>query len=743
MRGPSKSSTTHSSPPPLLHTLEVMRRAGLNRVFALVYTCGILALLYHHSLALLHSTTLLSFSLTLSLLLSDAVLAFMWSTTQSCRMRPIRRRAFPENLTRVVNESQFPAMDVFVCTADPFKEPPMSVVNTALSVMAYDYPPEKMSVYVSDDGGSELTLFAFMEAAKFAAHWLPFCRMNRIEERCPDAYFGSNQAGVFEAEKLKMMYESMKEKVESVVERGYVGEECITTEHEREAFNKWTIGFTRQDHPTVIQVILESGQDKDVLGHEMPNLVYLSRQKSRTSPHHFKAGALNALLRVSATMTNAPVVLTLDCDMYSNDPQTPLQVLCYLLDPSSASKLGYVQFPQRFYGINKNDIYAGEYTRLVHVNSMGMDGFTCMNYIGSGCFFRRRAFFGGPSTLVSSEIPELNPDYVVNKSIRSQAVLKLAHHVASCNYESHTKWGSKMGFRYGSLVEDYNTGYRLQCEGWRSVFCNPDRAAFFGATPINLNDVLNQTKRWSIGLLEVGLSKYSPVTFGTWYMGPLVGLSYSNYALWGIWSIPITTYAFLPQLALLNGVSIFPKVSNPWFYLYVFLFLGAYGQDCLEFFLVGRAVQRWWNDQRMWMIRGVSSYLFGFINYVMDSFGISVHGFNVTSKVVDDEQSKRYHQGIFEFGVPSPLFVPLVMTAIINLMSFLVGLMGVIRYRNMEERFVQLFLSGFVMVNCWPIYEAMVLRTDKGRMPMKTTKISILLTLALYLVASLPITIWN
>ncbi|KAF8380018.1 hypothetical protein HHK36_027487 [Tetracentron sinense] len=300
MRGPSKSTTTHSSPPPPLHTLEVMRRAGLNRVFALVYTCGILALLYHHSLALLHSTTLLSFSLTLSLLLSDAVLAFMWSTTQSFRMRPIRRRAFPENLTRVVDESQFPAMDVFICTADPYKEPPMSVVNTALSVMAYDYPPEKVSVYVSDDGGSELTLFAFMEAAKFAAHWLPFCRMNKIEDRCPDAYFRSNQAGASEAEKLKTMYESMKEKVESVVKRGYVGEECITTEHHHEAFNKWTTGFTRQDHPTVI---LESCQDKGVAGHEMPNLDYLSKQKSRTSPHHFKAGALNFLLRVSATMT--------------------------------------------------------------------------------------------------------------------------------------------------------------------------------------------------------------------------------------------------------------------------------------------------------------------------------------------------------------------------------------------------------------------------------------------------------
>ena len=52
-----------------------------------------------------------------------------------------------------------------------------------------------------------------------------------------------------------MMYTSMKGRVENVVERGKVGDEYITCEEEREAFNKWTEGFTRQDHPTVIQVI--------------------------------------------------------------------------------------------------------------------------------------------------------------------------------------------------------------------------------------------------------------------------------------------------------------------------------------------------------------------------------------------------------------------------------------------------------------------------------------------------------
>jgi hypothetical protein len=109
-----------------------------------------------------------------------------------------------------MKKSDFPALDVFICTADPYKEPPMRLVNTALSVMAYDYPTEKISAYISDDGGSQLTLFACMEAAKFASHWLPFCRKNNIVDRSPEAYFASNHYWCSDAEKIKVTILSAK-----------------------------------------------------------------------------------------------------------------------------------------------------------------------------------------------------------------------------------------------------------------------------------------------------------------------------------------------------------------------------------------------------------------------------------------------------------------------------------------------------------------------------------------------------
>lgn len=192
-----ESSSVPATNKNLLHTSTIRGHAYFNRAFALIYTLALFALLYRHTLTLLHSPSTFS----LLLLVSDAILVFTWSTTQSSRMRPVIRQTFPEN---IMSEKDFPPIDIFICTADPRKEPPISVVNTALSVMAYDYPSHKISVYVSDDGGSQLTLFAFMEAAKFARVWLPFCRKKNIMQRNPDVYLNSDFHECCETEEIKV-----------------------------------------------------------------------------------------------------------------------------------------------------------------------------------------------------------------------------------------------------------------------------------------------------------------------------------------------------------------------------------------------------------------------------------------------------------------------------------------------------------------------------------------------------------
>ncbi|CAH9147135.1 unnamed protein product [Cuscuta epithymum] len=703
-----------------------------NRIFALLYAFAIAALLYRHVQTLLRSTASPSFFIHFSMLVADVILAFMWSTAQSYRMRQVTRTEFLGNLEKAVREEDFPAMDIFICTADPFKEPPMDVVNTALSVMAYDYPPEKISVYVSDDGGSELTLFAFMEAAKFAAHWLPFCRENGVVDRCPAVFFESACNGRRHTsldssqDDLKMMYDNMKERVQHVCEIGMISEEYITDEEAHKIFEKYrTPNFTSQNHHTIIQVLLESASNKDTRGHSMPNLVYVSREKSKSFPHHFKGGALNTLIRVSGVMTNAPIILTLDCDMYSNDPRTPKRALCYFMDRSVRPHLGYIQFPQRFYGINKGDIYGSEHKHVFQINTMGMDGFSGPNYYGTGSFFWRRTFFGGPSSFVHPEISELCPDYAMTKPIKAPEILELAHKVTRCKYEDHNGWGYKMGFKYGSMVEDMYTGYRLTCEGWNSVYCNPKRAAFLGSIPTSLSDTLSQQKRWGVGLLQVALSKYSPLTYGTRAAGFIMGYCYTHLAFWPIWCIPITIYAYLPQLALLNGISIFPKASDAWVLVYVFLFIGANTQHCYDFISTDGTFQRWWSDQRMWLMRALSSYLFVGAEFIINKQVRipALQGFNLTSKVVDKDQGKRYEQGLFEFGMSSPLFVPLATAAIINAVAFIKAATRVIISKGecWDMFMIQMFLASYGVLNAWPIFQGMMLRSDNGRMPTMIT----------------------
>ncbi|CAN6932027.1 unnamed protein product [Brassica oleracea] len=79
---------------------------------------------------------------------------------QSVRWNPFWRFTFADTLSQRYG-NDLPRLDVFVCTADPVIEPPSMVVNTVLSVLALDYPPEKLAVYLSDDGGShQLTFYA-------------------------------------------------------------------------------------------------------------------------------------------------------------------------------------------------------------------------------------------------------------------------------------------------------------------------------------------------------------------------------------------------------------------------------------------------------------------------------------------------------------------------------------------------------------------------------------------------------
>jgi cellulose synthase A len=65
-----------------------------------------------------------------------------------------------------------------------------------------------------------------------------------------------------------------------------------------------------------------------------------------------------------------------------------------MMDPLVGKRVCYVQFPQRFDGIDRNDRYANHNTVFFDINLKGLDGLQGPVYVGTGCVFRRQALYG-------------------------------------------------------------------------------------------------------------------------------------------------------------------------------------------------------------------------------------------------------------------------------------------------------------------------------------------------------------
>jgi len=75
-------------------------------------------------------------------------------------------------------------------------------------------------------------------------------------------------------------------------------------------------------------------------------------------------------VRVSAVLTNAPYLLNLDCDHYINNSKAIKEAMCFMMDPLLGKKVCYVQFPQRFDGIDRHDRYANRNVVFFDVRSV-------------------------------------------------------------------------------------------------------------------------------------------------------------------------------------------------------------------------------------------------------------------------------------------------------------------------------------------------------------------------------------
>ncbi|KAM6552579.1 hypothetical protein CsatB_013341 [Cannabis sativa] len=665
----------------------------------------------------------------IGLLAAELWFGFYWILTQSHRWNQLYRNTFKDKLSQRYDDSELPCVDIFVCTADPTIEPPLMVINTVLSVMSYDYPSEKLSVYLSDDGASDLTFYALIEASNFAKHWIPYCKKFQIEPRSPAAYFKSNisssssikdshdQARAFVI--IKEIYEEMATRIEKVTKWGQLSEED-KSKHNAFTFSHWDSSWSRSNHHTILQIIIDGREQngKDVGNCTLPTLVYLAREKRPQFHHNFKAGAMNALIRVSSEISNGEIILNVDCDMYTNNSQSIKDALCFLLDEEQGHEIAYVQFPQKFENVTKNDLYGNDLRTISSVEFHGLDGYGGPLYIGSGCFHRRDVLSGR----------KFGTEFEKKENRERESVRELeekAKELASCSCEKNSLWGKEMGLKYGCPVEDVITGLSIQSQGWKSVYCNPTRPAFLGVAPTSLDQVLVQHKRWSEGDLLIMLSKYSPAWYAYNKISLGLQLGYSAYCLWAPNCLATLYYSFIPSLYLLNATPLFPKVSSPWIIPFVYVIFAKYTYSLVEFLWSGGTVLGWWNEQRIWLYKRTTSYLFAFIDTILNLLGVTNSAFVITAKVTDEDVSERFEKEIMEFGTTSPMFTILAVLATINLFCFIGVAKEVVVGKDIARVFetmsMQILLCGVLILINLPLYNGLFLRKDKGKMPSSLT----------------------
>ncbi|KAH7442717.1 hypothetical protein KP509_03G101000 [Ceratopteris richardii] len=285
------------------------------------------------------------------------------------------------------------------------------------------------------------------EAASFAQVWIPFCRKHAIEPRNPDSYFNMKgdptknqmrQDFVRDRRRVKREYDEFKVRInglpESIRRRSdaYNAHEEIKAKRQQieaglepieplnvskatwmadgtywpGAWSTPTVDQGRGDHAGIIQVMLAPPSSEPLFGNSgddnlidttevdirLPMLVYVSREKRPNYDHNKKAGAMNALVRASAIMSNGPFILNLDCDHYVYNSMAFREGICFMMD-RGGENIAYVQFPQRFEGIDPSDRYANHNTVFFDGNMRALDGLQGPMYVGTGCMFRRIALY--------------------------------------------------------------------------------------------------------------------------------------------------------------------------------------------------------------------------------------------------------------------------------------------------------------------------------------------------------------
>ncbi|KAK9671518.1 hypothetical protein RND81_12G035700 [Saponaria officinalis] len=769
--------------------------------------------------------------------------AFSWLLDQLPKLNPIDRAADLNALkekfelpssTNPHGRSDLPGIDIFVSTADAEKEPPLVTANTMLSILSVEYPVEKVSCYISDDGGAILTFEAMAEAVKFAELWVPFCRKHNIEPRNPDSYFNLKKDPTKNKKKpdfvkdrrwIKREYDEFKVRINGLPDAIKKRCDMFNTKEDDPALERnpskaesaegslpsekiqatWMADGThwpgtwyqkapdhaKGDHAGILQIMSKVPEPDAVMGHcdeakldftgidiRIPMFAYVSREKRPGYDHNKKAGAMNALVRASAVLSNGPFILNLDCDHYFYNSAAIREGMCYMMD-RGGDRICYVQFPQRFEGIDPSDRYANHNTVFFDGNMRALDGLQGPVYVGTGCMFRRYALYGfhpprtieytglfgqhksiidrNPNQEGGSDSPtsESHPDLELPKQFGNSGIFTesiavaefqgrpLADHISvkngrppgallqprppldaptvaeavaviSCWYEDNTEWGTRVGWIYGSVTEDVVTGYRMHNRGWRSVYCITKRDAFRGTAPINLTDRLHQVLRWATGSVEIFFSRNNPL-LATRRLKFLQRIAYLNVGIYPFTSIFLVVYCFLPALSLFSGQFIVQGLSVPFLSYLLVITICLTLLALLEVKWSGIGLEEWWRNEQFWVIGGTSAHFAAVLQGLLKVIAGVEISFTLTSKSAAEDEDDIYAD-LYVVKWTSLFVMPLTIM-VTNMVALIIGFSKTV-YSVIPEwsKFLGgCFFSLWVLAHMYPFAKGLMGR--RGRVP--------------------------
>lgn len=766
--------------------------------------------------------------------------AFSWLLDILPKFNPINRTADVAALkekfespcpSNPEGRSDLPGVDIFISTADPEKEPPLVTGNTILSILAVEYPVEKISVYISDDGGAILTFEAMAETVNFAQVWVPFCRKHNIEPRNPDSYFNlktdptknkKRPDFVKDRRWIKREYDEFKVRINGLPEvirkrcdmynsRESTKEKQQLSETEggdaTQATSKatwmadgthwpgtWfqsTADHAKGDHAGILQIMSKVPEHDPVMGEadektldftgidvRLPMFAYVSREKRPGYDHNKKAGAMNGLVRASAILSNGPFILNLDCDHYIYNCMAIREGICYMMD-RGGDRVCYVQFPQRFEGIDPSDRYANHNTVFFDGNMRALDGLQGPVYVGTGCMFRRYALYGfhpprandysgligqikqpakisrRQSTDEESQPLTEHPDLALPKKFGNSQMF--AESIAVAEFQGRPladHISVKNGRPPGALLDPrplldaptvaeaiavVSCWYEDNTEwgdrvGWIYGSVTEDVVTGYRMHNRGWRSIYCITKRDAFrGTAPINLTDRLHQVL-RWATGsveiffsrnnPILAtrrlkflqrVAYFNVGIYPFTSIFLVVYCFLPALSLFTGKFIVQSLNLAFLLYLLTITLCLICISLLEVKWSGIGLEEWWRNEQFWAIGGTSAHLAAVIQGLLKVIAGIEISFTLTTKSAAEDDDDIYAD-LYDVKWTSLFIMPLTII-ICNIVALVIGMARTI-YSEIPEwskLFGGAFFSFWVLSHMYPFAKGLMGR--RGRLP--------------------------